>query len=185
MASNSVDLMTVEQFQALKDPPGAFYELHNGQLVLVTRPKLKHQVIQDRLNRLFKTLAPSNSFISIEVAFRARPEYEFRVADVAYISPQRWSETDLQGDLMGAPDLVIEVLSPSNTAAELVEKQELCLANGCLEFWIVDPKHRRVQVAGGNQTIATYGPGQHIPVPLLREGASIPVDQIFESEQVQ
>ncbi len=180
MAARSVDLITVAQFQALADPPGAFYELHDGNLVLMTRPKLKHQVIQDRLNRLFKSFAPSASFISIEVAFRALPEYEFRVADVAYVSPQRWAEVDLNGDLMGAPDLVVEVLSPSNSASELLEKQELCLAHGTVEFWIVDPKRQRIQVAASARPLATYGPGQHVPVRLFGTNASIALDTIFE-----
>lgn len=37
--------------------------------------------------------------------------------------------------LRGAPDLIIEVLSPSNTATEICDKEKLCLENGAREFW--------------------------------------------------
>jgi len=48
--------------------------------------------------------------------------------------------------LHGAPDLVIEILSPSNTVAEMYEREELCLENGAQEFWVVDIDRRGVKV---------------------------------------
>ena len=72
--------------------------------------------------------------------FAPLPEYELRVADVAYLSPERFAQADPEDYIRGAPDLVIEVLSPSNTAAEIYEKEKLCLENGSREFWVVDPE---------------------------------------------
>ena len=79
--------------------------------------------------------------MSIEVPFRLLPEYELRTADVAVVSVVRLNQADPEDNLPGAPELVIEVLSPSNTAAEIIEKQGLCLENGCLEFgqWSRNP----------------------------------------------
>jgi Uma2 family endonuclease len=44
------------------------------------------------------------------------PKYEVWAADVAFVSRERWEQGDPDGYLAGAPELVAEVLSPSNTA---------------------------------------------------------------------
>ncbi len=79
----------------------------------------------------------------------------------------------------GAPDLVIEVLSPSNTKAEMRDKATLCLANGCLEFWVLDEMKRQVAVSTPNGVTITYRSGQVIPLRLFGD-ASLAVDQIFD-----
>ena len=57
---------------------------------------------------------------TMEFAFRALPEHELRVADVAFVSRERLNNTDPDDNLHGAPDVVVEVFSPSNTVAEIV-----------------------------------------------------------------
>ncbi len=76
----------------------------------------------------------------------------------------------------GAPDLVIEVLSPSNTASEMLDKEQICLDNGAREFWVVDPIRRQVKVSGSDGRAATYKAGQSIP---LLFGGTLLVDLIF------
>ena len=53
---------------------------------------------------------------------------------------------------MGNSDLAVEVLSPCNTVDEITEKMSICMANGCVSFWIVDPKRKRVSVTEGDVT---------------------------------
>ena len=75
-----------------------------------------------------------------------------------------------------APDIVIEVLSPSNTASEMLDKEQICLENGAREFWVVDPVRRQVKVSGADAHAATYKTGQSIP---LFFGGTLPVDSIL------
>lgn len=179
MAANPAHLMTVEEFRQLPEPVGEYnYELHHGELVQVPRPKLKHHILQSRLRDLLRPFAPVGSFVEIELAFRAFPEHDLRVADVGFVSAERWSHADLEDNIRDAPDIVIEVLSPSNSAREMYEKEQLCLAHGCQEFWVVDPDKRYVRVARVNEPTSTYHPGQRIPLPLLG-GASSAVDDLF------
>ena len=90
MAATTSHLLTVEEFRKLPEDSGPVYhELRHGELVAVTRPKFKHHLIQSRLRDRLKAIAPPGVFVEYEVAFRALPEHELRVADVAFIAPER------------------------------------------------------------------------------------------------
>jgi Uma2 family endonuclease len=70
--NTAAELMTVDQFRQLADPPGAYLELRNGETVAATRPKLKRYRIQSRLlNLLRKRGGEDFGFVGIELAFRA------------------------------------------------------------------------------------------------------------------
>jgi Uma2 family endonuclease len=173
-------LMTVAEFSKLPEDPGPVYhELHHGELVPVTRAKLKHSLIQRILRRLFELLAEPGSLVEIEVTFRPLPEHELRVADVAYLSAERFQQADPEDYIHGAPDLVIEVLSPSNTVAEIFDKEKLCLENGAKEFWVVDPDRRQVKVSTPDGHTQTWRSGQEIPLPLFGNETRVKVDDIF------
>lgn len=167
MSETTTLLMTVEEFRQLPETGPFYYELRNGELVHVTRPKAKHYVIQDRLREFLRELASGVGFVGMELAFRALPEHELRVADVAFVSKERWQQVDLEDNLRGAPELVIEVLSPSNTVTEISDKEKLCLENGSLEFWVVDPVHRQVKISTPDGLTKTYQEGQEIPLRLF------------------
>ena len=89
----------------------------------------------------------------------------------------RWEGVDPDGYPQGAPELVIEVLSPSNTVEEILEKEELCVEKGCREFWVLDAR-RQVKVSTPDGVTRTYHEGREIPLALFG-GASLTVDAIF------
>lgn len=173
--------MTVEQFRSLPETRGDFYyELHHGELVKMTRPKPKHWLIQTRLVRLLEAASHPSGLVGMEFSFCPRPEHQLWCADVAYLSPKQVATWDIENDFQGSPEIVIEVLSPSNSASEIDEKESMCLDNGCVEFWVVDPKRRTVKITKRDLVIAKYGDGDDIPLPLLG-GAIISVAKIFQS----
>lgn len=175
----STVLLTVEDFRKLPEDSGpTYHELHQGRLVAVTRPKHLHFLIQRRIRQLLEPSAPAGAIVDTEFAFRPLPEHEVRVADVAYVSPLRAQSIDLEDYLAGAPDIVVEVLSPSNVATELFAKEQLCLQNGTREFWVVDPSLRHVRVTTPDGHSVTFHSGQRIPLPLAL-GATLAVDSIF------
>ena len=174
-------LMTVEDFRKLpKASGGVCYELHHGELVTVTRPKLKHSLIQHNVRDTFLKLAEPGSLVLIEMAFRPLPEYELWSADVGYLSKERRQQADPEDNIHGAPDIVVEVLSPSNRAADLYEREQICLSNGTKEFWVADPDRRQVKVTTPDGRTVTWRSGQEIPVPLFGPDARIQVDALFE-----
>ena len=90
-----------------------------------------------------------------------------RVADLAIVSKVRWVHGDGDDNLRGAPELVIEILSPSNTAAEILDKEKLCLDNGCDEFWVVDPVRRLIRITTADGHAKTYQQNDEIPLRLF------------------
>jgi Uma2 family endonuclease len=179
MGATTTKLMTFAEFEQLPDEVCRRHELRHGELVEVAEPKFNHSFIQRRLVQLLSSAGGADAFVTTEFGFRGLPEHEYRRADVAYISPERVAEARRADYFHGAPDLVIEVLSPSNTKAEMRDKAALCLANGCLEFWVLDEKKRQVSVSTPNGVTITYHSGQVIPLRLFGD-ASLAVDQIFE-----
>ena len=174
----TISQLTVEEFRRLpEDSEAVYHELRHGQIVTVTRPNLKHSLIQRNLRELLRAMAPSGSYVDTEMAFRALPEYELRVADVAYLSAERFQQADREDNIHGAPDIVVEVLSPSNTVAEIYDKEKLCLENGAMQFWVIDPDRRQVKVSTPDGRNVTYRAGEEIPLEVFE--ASLAVDAIF------
>jgi Uma2 family endonuclease len=177
MAVETAALVTMEEFLRLQPPRAGHYELHHGEVILMTAPKWGHQRIQDRLAALLRSLAGDRAYVTKEMSFRPAPEYEVWEADVGLTLTKRADEVADDEYLMGAPDLAVEVLSLSNTVDEINDKMSICMANGCVSFWIVDPKRKRVSVTEGDMT-KHYGVAASIPCLLL--GANVQVAEIFK-----
>jgi Uma2 family endonuclease len=170
--------MTVEEFQRLPENDAFEYELHRGELVQISRPKLRHTRIQRRLRVLLERVFGDAAIVETELPFRALPENDLRAADVAVVMKARWDAGDDDDTLQGAPDIVIEVISPSNTVSEMVERSTLCLGSGSCEFWTVLPKERQIIVAFPDGSTRAYKTGDSIPIAMAG-GQSLAVDAIF------
>jgi Uma2 family endonuclease len=170
--------MTVEQFRALPEPREGTSELHHGAVVVLPLAKHRQADAERRLVKLLEPAAAGRGLIWTEIAFRPLPEHECWVADVAFISQARYDAIDPEDNLRGVPELVIEVLSPSNTVSEIGEKEAMCLENGCLEFWVVDPKRKTVKVSTPDRKTITYVEGDKIPLSVPATGA-LAVSEIF------
>jgi Uma2 family endonuclease len=178
MAATTSQLCTVEQFRRLPEDSGpVLHELRHGEIVPLTRPKFRHSLIQRNLRRALEDIADPASFVDTEVSFRPLPEFELWVADVAYLSAERFSQVDLDDNVQGAPEIVIEVLSPSNNSDEMKERERVCLENGTREFWVVDPKCREVKISTPDGGCTTWRSGQQIPLPLFA-GHFLAVDSL-------
>ncbi len=179
--ASTTGLMTVEQYWQLPEPKGFYYELHHGELVRMSRPNLRHVLIQERLRELLKRILGATCFVGIEFPFRPLSEFDLRVADVACVLANRIAHADPDDTLHGAPEIVIEVLSPSNTISEINEKAALCLNTGALEFWVVDPRLREIRISTPDGLTRTYKPGESILLSLA-DNQLLSVDSVFADE---
>jgi Uma2 family endonuclease len=164
------DLITVEQFRQMPED-GRAYELHHGEVVSVSQPKAKHYNMQEHLVGLLRAKLPGSWRVGMEFPYRPVAEFDLRVADVAVVSQTRSRAIDPEDNLRGAPELVIEVKSPSNTPRQLRELASLCLANGGVEFWVVDLEQVAVTVIHQDGTSSHLAGEQSIS--LTRFGADV------------
>ena len=176
MASSTTRPMTVAEFEQLPETNGCRYELQRGELVTLAPPRYQHTLVQRKIAALLDGAAGDAGPAIVELGFRPLPEYEFRYVDVAWASKQRSDATDPNSYFRGVPELVVEVLSPSNTVAEMIEKEKLCLENGGREFWVVDIDHRLIRVSTPDGLTVSYKDGQEIP---LLFGGKLAVNAIF------
>lgn len=164
--SVSTTLITVEEYSQLPKPKGGHYELHHGELKLMTAPKWGHTQIQKRLERLLEQAVGNAGLVMMEMPFRPAAEYEVWVTDVGVVLNARATATASDDYLQGAPDLMIEGLSPSNTVDEINEKMAVAFASGCESFWVVDPKRKEIAVTEGDIT-RRYKPGTVITSKIV------------------
>jgi len=82
---------------------------------------------------------------------------------------------------VGAPDMAVEILSPSNTKHDVFVKFRLYQKYGVREYWVVDPGGRTVSVhtlENGRYFTAVYGDADAVPVYVL-EGCEIDLADVF------
>ena len=176
--ASATKLIDVPELLEIPDPPGGRYELHHGQLFAVTFSKFGHTEIQGGLTELLGPFASGRGRLCAEFPFRAQPRFELRAADVGFVTSARLAGISRDDYLLGAPDLVIEVLSPSNQKGDMVRRRMLCLANGCAEFWLVDSRRKSVTIYRPDGSEVTYGEGDVIPLTLPGPG-ELAVRRIF------
>jgi Uma2 family endonuclease len=176
-AQNIPKLFTVEEFEQIPDPSGGRYELHHGEVVFVTYPVRQHGDLQDQLQTMLFAAAQRLGYIvRIEYPYRPLPNNELWGADVACVLRSRHAGADKW--LVGSPELVVEVKSPSNTKQDLDDKAMTTLAGeGAVEFWIVDGGPRTVKVYSKASGARIYRAPEKVPFPLL--GCEISLDDLF------
>jgi Uma2 family endonuclease len=141
-------LMSVEDFDRLVEPDALSYELDEGELVVMTKPRPLHNRIVSKLafeiRGCLSTHAVGEVFNSQNL-FVLGPNTK-RAPDVSFVRAERASRIDPNADIPGAPDLAIEVLSPNDTAAAMRRKIRQYLSAGAKCVWIVYPETREVEV---------------------------------------
>ena len=83
----------------------------------------------------------------------------------------------------GAPDLVVEIISPATAARDRGYKHTLYARHGVTEYWLVDPRDETIvihRLEDGAAAADTFGRGQTLRSPLLA-GFALDVDAVFPS----
>ena len=167
----------------MRTPDDIRYELLDGELILCPSPHTAHQ----RTSR--DTFLPLMTFVEgneLGEAFHAPCDVvldDFNVVqpDILFVSNERAHiVTDL--NIQGAPDLVIEILSPSTAQRDKTQKRDLYARHDVKEYWQSDTDAKSVLVLtlenGEYRVAGIYTAGQTIVSPLL-PGFSLSVDDIF------
>jgi Uma2 family endonuclease len=108
-----------------------------GQIVM-TPAKLMHGKYQSLIDGQLQSLMEQPGETIIECAIQTRKGT--KVADVAWFSESRWEQVQDEYDSPIAPEICIEVISPSNSSEEIREKKILYFEQGALEVWTCNAK---------------------------------------------
>jgi Uma2 family endonuclease len=138
------------------------HELVRGALTTMTPAGSEHGVIAARLARLVDGFAAEHDLgivFGAETGFHIASDPDtVRAPDLAFVAKARVPASGIpKGFWPGAPDLAVEVVSPSDTYAEVQEKVRDWLGAGARLVWVLDPRSRTVAVHSvtGAATILT------------------------------
>lgn len=141
------NIVTYEEWLRMPEVTDAIEEVVNGEVRIMPPAKWKHAMIVERThNALGRQLDPDRVVIatgSFGLIIRKAP-LTSRVPDLAVFELATLVEQD--GYIHSAPQLLVEVLSPSNTRREQEEKLADYAEIGVPEVWVVSPEARTVEV---------------------------------------
>jgi hypothetical protein len=118
----------------------------DGQVLMSPPPSRRHGQRQSRISTLLETLLPEG--VTVTECPVSTPE-GVKGADVAWFSPGRANEVDDEALSDRAPDLCVEVMSPSNSPEQIRAKVELYAAAGARAVWVCDLQGKMTFFAGG------------------------------------
>lgn len=148
MAAKVEPLLTLEDLDACPDD-GNRYELIEGELFVSRSPGLPHQLVLHYLQ------------VELALYLRANPigvivpgpgtifsNYDAVIPDIVIIRHERWDSVTSEQKVTGAPDIVVEILSPGaeNRRRDLQVKRQLYAKYGVAEYWIVDNEDRSIAI---------------------------------------
>lgn len=169
-------LYTIDDINAL--PEGERAELIDGQIYYMSPPSWNHQRISRKLHQAIANYIDSNNG---KCETLAAPFAVFlNEDDETYVEPDisvicDLSKLDEKG-CHGAPDWIIEIVSPSSKPRDYMTKLFKYRSAGVREYWIVDPDKQMVSVyAFEKNTVEQYSFGEEIPVGIY-QGFSIKVE---------
>jgi len=159
---------TYEDWLAIDD--GNRYELLNGELYMMSAPATQHQAILMEISRQLANFLldkPCNVYPA-PFGVHLNKDTVFQPDIVVVCDPDKINEKGCEG----APDFVVEILSPSTANYDCIVKYKEYLHAGVKEYWIVDPTNKTVFVnflKGSEYVLETYSDANNIPVNVLPE----------------
>ena len=173
--------LTYEDY--LETPDDERWELLNGELFMAPSPNMPHQIVNTRLGSWLLAFvedrnlgnvisAPADVVLSDENVVQP---------DLLFVSRER-EHIITRPNIQGAPDLAVEIRSPSTDERDRTVKRKLYAEHGVKEYWLVDPDAMTVTVLvlgeGAFEEAGIYRKGQALSSPTLK-GFSVNLDDIF------
>ena len=171
----------------MSTPDGKRFQLLDGELIVAPSPTSKHQSISGQLYLTMTQFVTERQlgrlwYAPLDVILT---DHDVVQPDLLFVSTARASIVT-EANVRGAPDLVVEILSPATAQYDREYKRTLYSRHGVREYWLVDPEEDTVEVwaesdsesGTGLALAATYQRGDTLESPLL-EALNIPLEAIF------
>ncbi len=183
MAVNPHIKFTYEDYKNIAESETKRYELLGGEFYMAPAPIPYHQYISKKLFHCLYEHTREHDlgevyYSPIDVVLSSEDVVQ---PDILFIAKERLGLIGEEA-LHGAPDLMIEILSPSTAERDRTLKKTLYARSGVKEFWIVDPIAKTVEVLvltqQGYQLFKRFEINQTLRSPFLA-GIEIPLNEIF------
>lgn len=140
-------------------------ELVCGELIRMNPAGFLHGRVVGRVTSLLESHVRQNKLGALtgaETGFLiATGPDTVRAPDVGFVRAERVEDPKMEGFFRGAPDLAVEVLSPSDRASDVLAKVQDWLSSGCRAVWVIDP---------ARETVSAYrGEGQAVVLSVSDE----------------
>ena len=176
--------LTVQDYLDIPDEDENRYELIDGELYMAPAPSWEHQESSGNLYSILRTFviagrlgrvvySPIDVFLSGEDVFQP---------DIIFVSAERLDIIHRDG-VHGAPDLVVEILSPGTERIDRTVKSERYARFDVREYWQADPVAKTIAVLrardGVFERIGVFAEGTAVETPLL-PGLRVDVSEVFD-----
>ena len=144
-------IITKEKPRNIKDykllPEGAPYQLIEGELIMTPAPKPLHQIISANIFEKIRSFSKGKNagivlYSPVDVYLG---ESNACQPDIVFIGKEKMGIIKEDG-IYGAPDMIIEILSPSTAYYDIKKKYKIYERYGVREYWIVDPEMKGIEV---------------------------------------
>ncbi|MHB8897965.1 MAG: Uma2 family endonuclease [Thermoguttaceae bacterium] len=174
-------VMTAEQLlHARTEGP---CELVRGELIMMTPAGFRHGRIACTVAGVVRSFVAAHNLgvvTGAETGFHIASDPDtVRAPDVAFVRRQRIPEREPVGFFPGSPDLAVEILSPKDTASDLLAKTQDWLDAGCLAVWVVDPQTLTVTVYRSRTEVQILMRQQVLEGGDVLPGFQVAVESLF------
>lgn len=182
-AANSTGLLP-DQFLALCADDDGIYELIRGEVVQLTPAGEDHSEIESETFFLLRSFVKEKGLGTVwagDAGFILEKEpYTVRSPDVAFISKARLSTPrNRKSFFPGAPDLAVEILSPTDSLKAAESKAMMYLRAGGSVVWILDPKDRSCRIYRRDEAVRVLGPEDDLDAEPVLPGFRCPVARLY------
>ncbi len=137
-------LLTYDDYAKLTPPDSGNYELHNGKIIFMPTPTALHQLISMKLSIILGSFILKNQLgrllaAPMDTIFSKNDTLQ---PDLLFVSNERLDIIKKQVD--GAPDFIIEIVSPGNSQKELSYKKYVYETSGVREYWLIHPEKQQI-----------------------------------------
>jgi len=174
-------LLTADDLARMPDDASVQIELDEGELITMPPAGFEHGECENQIMFLLTQHVRKNKLgkvVTGDTGFRLNDRTVF-APDVAFVRRDRIEAVRSKSFAKGAPDLAVEIFSPSDGIRQTTRKVKQYLALGCHTVWVVFPKREEVEVYEATGAKRTLRSIDTLDAPDLLPGFSVKVAELF------